>query len=234
MREYCVSISLTEINEQTVLAVLVLHQEELQVLLLLLFASLGLWTPARPWCLRWAASRKVRCSAVISEGKKKPPSVGGEETTMFYRTGLQKQTKRRHRRPCHCEAFLPWACSGSAVEWREQTCLHSRDNIVLGPHIRHGKRKTEKKKRSPFSTWTLPTCMLSLKTAFLRLKMRCRLNFSSVLESRFRTLQGAHGIPKTSISFSQTCWTCKNQGTTILWNKFHFFQRMTKQKSQTD
>lgn len=37
-------VSLTEINKQTVLAVLVLHQEELQVSLVL-FAPLGRWTP---------------------------------------------------------------------------------------------------------------------------------------------------------------------------------------------
>lgn len=67
-------VSLTEINKQTVLAVLVLHQEELQVSLVL-FAPLGRWTPTTLWCLRWFASRNVRCSAVNSEIKNNNPQV---------------------------------------------------------------------------------------------------------------------------------------------------------------
>lgn len=64
MYHFCVF--LTKINKQTVLAILALHQEELQVLLLLL-APLGLWTPT---CLY--ASRNIRCSAVISKMKNNP------------------------------------------------------------------------------------------------------------------------------------------------------------------
>lgn len=66
----------------------------------------------------------------------------------------------------------------SSYIWRKQCCLYTTRNI--------------------------PTCMLSLKAAFWRLKMRCRLNFSSVLESRLRTLFVVHSIPYTSISLSQT------------------------------
>ena len=46
-----------------------------------------------------------------------------------------------------------------------------------------------------YTTWNIPTCMLSLKAAFWILKMRCRLNFSSVLESRLRMLFEEHLIP---------------------------------------